>query len=70
MTDSFLIQLCTVRYDHKPLKKTRSQNLTYYFEQKHHQDFFEVLRNAGPKHHTKYKCLRQTINHVDTLILI
>ena len=66
MTDSFLMQLCTVRYDRKPFEQIKSQILTCCVKQQHHQDFFEVRRFAAPKRHTKYKRPRQTINHVDT----
>ena len=70
MTDLLLMKLCTVSYDRKPFEQIKSQILTCCVEQQRHQDFFEVLWNAALKHHTKYKQTRQTINNVDTLILI
>ena len=70
MTNSFLMQLCTVRYNDKPFEEIKSQILTCCLEQQRHQDFFEVRRNAAPQRHTKYKLPRQTINNVHTLILI
>ena len=33
MTDSFLIQLCTVMYDRKPFEQIKSQILTCYLKQ-------------------------------------
>ena len=70
MTDSFLMRLCTVRYDRKPFEQIKSQILTCCLKQRRHRDFFEVRRTAAPKRHTKYTQPRQTINNVDTLILI
>ena len=70
MTDSFLLRFCTVKYDCKPFEQIKSQILTGCVEQQRHQDFFEVRPTASPKCHTNYKLPRQTINHVDTLILI
>ena len=67
MTDLFLMQFCTVRYDHKPFEQIKSEILTCCVEHQRHQDFFEVQHISVPKCHTKYK---QTINSVDTLILI
>ena len=55
MTDSFLIQLCTIGYDSKPFEQIKSQILTCCLEQQRHRDFFEDRRNAAPKRHTKYK---------------
>ena len=70
MTDSLLMQFCTVRYDRKPFEKIKSQILACCVEQQRHRDFLEVQQIAAPKRHTKYKQLRQTINNVDKLILI
>ena len=62
MTDSLLMRICTVRYDHKPCEQIKSQIITCCLRQQHHRDFFEVLQTAAPKLHTKYKRPRQTIN--------
>ena len=70
MTDSFLMQLWTVRYDHKTSERNKLQILTCCLKQRRHRDFFEVQRSAAQKRHTKYKLPRQTINQVYTLILI
>ena len=70
MTNLFLMQLCTVRYNHKTFEQIKSQILTCCLKQQRHQDFFEVLHNAAPKRHTNYKRQRQTISKVYTLILI
>ena len=65
------MRLCTVRYNRKPFfEQIKSQILTCCLEQKRHRDFFEVQRSVAPKRHTKYKQPRQTINNLDTLILI
>ena len=66
MTDSFLMRFCTVRYDCKPSEQIKSEILTCCVEQQRRRYFFEVRPIAAPKRHTKYKQLRQTINHVDT----
>ena len=66
MTNSFLMQLCNVRYDRKPSEKIKLQILTCCIKQQRHRDFFEVIRFVAPKRHKKYKRPRQTINHVDT----
>ena len=65
MTDSFFMQLCTEKYDHKPFKTNQIADLTCCVEQQRHRDFFEVRLIAAPKRHTKYKRPRQKINHVD-----
>ena len=59
MTDLFLMRLCTVRYDRKPLEQIKSKILTCCLEQLRHQDFFEGRQTAAPKRHTKYKQPRQ-----------
>ena len=66
MTDSFLMLLCTERYNCKPFEQIKLQILTCCVKQQRHQDFFEFRQIAAPKRHTKYKQPRQTINHVDT----
>ena len=66
MTDSFLMRLCTVRYNRKPFEQIKFQILTCCVKQQRHQDFFEVQRIAATKRHTKYKRPRHKINHVDT----
>ena len=66
MTNLFLMQLCTEKYDRKPFEQIKSQTLTCCVEQQSHRDFFEVRRIAAPKRHRNYKRPRQTINHVDT----
>ena len=63
MTDSFLMRLCTERYDRKPFEQIKLQILTCCVEQQRHQDFSEVRRIAAPNCHTKYKRPRQTIKH-------
>ena len=70
MTDSFLMRLCTVRSDHKPFEKIKPQILTCCVKQRRHQESFEVQLTAVPKCHTKYNPPRQTVNYIDTLILI
>ena len=66
MTNLFLMQLCTERYDRKPFEQIKSQILTCCVKHQRHQDFFEVRRFAAPKRHTKYKQPRHKINHIDT----
>ena len=65
MTDSFLMRLCTERYDRKPFEQIKSQILACCVEKQRHREFFEVRRIAALKRHTKYKRPRQKINHVD-----
>ena len=64
------MQLCNIRYDRKPFEQVKSQILTCCLEQQRHRDLFELQRTVVPKRHTMYKYPRQTINHVDTLIII
>ena len=65
-----LCNFSTVRYDRKPFEQIKLQILTCCLKQWRHRDLFEVQRTAPPKRHTNYKYPRQTINHIDTLILI
>ena len=62
MTDLFLIQLFTVKYDRKHFEQIKSQILTCCLKQQRHQELFEVRRTVSPKRNTKYKWARQTIN--------
>ena len=62
MTDSLLLQLCTVRYDHKPFEQIKSKILTCPVEQRHHQDLIEVQRTAAAERHKKYKLLETLPN--------
>ena len=66
MTDSFLMRLCTEKYDRKPFYIHQIADLTCCVEEQRHRDFFEVRLIAAPKHHTKYKRPRRTVNHVDS----
>ena len=66
MTDSFLMRLCTEKYDRKPSEQIKLQILTCCVKQKRHRDFFEVRGIVALKRNTKYARPRQTINLVET----